>query len=256
MGKGVRWEISALSLDPAVGLLLGKLWDTILGFAKVPSPLLPGRVFLRVPDAFPRSHFEKKRFDWLKLRYLQVLRKAYFSSKGFGKLALPVTILMMAREEYREWVEKRLKEDPDFGLPSPIWHLLGFDVPKQWSGWVSLPYTVIVTEPQPIVQAFRAFLVLERMACVWQLAGKKLSLLNLSFADDLRGLQKSPLLYTVWELFKKRSEIFVPLEEAHRRFTKEGKLTDLERVYRELWRLKKGRPEKLAWAIREGKYDL
>jgi DNA-binding PadR family transcriptional regulator len=47
----------------------------------------------------------------------------------------------------KKWICQRLKENPNYFMPSQLWFELGFDVPRKWEGEVIFPYNLILVEP-------------------------------------------------------------------------------------------------------------
>jgi hypothetical protein len=47
-----------------------------------------------------------------------------------------------------EWINNRLKEEPNYFMPSCLWAKLGFDVQRKSDGDVLFPYNIILVEPR------------------------------------------------------------------------------------------------------------
>lgn len=166
--------------------------------------------------------------------------------------------------EVKKWINRRLEEDPDFIVPSPIWFKCDFDGgTRTWSGRISLPYNILIVEPKYALTIDVLFCILEWLAFRWRNM-KKYGPPHRAdpYLKDLLRFQNSMDVFLAWRLFresefcKEHGEIFEPIESAFERYKNTGQFTDLARVYQDLLSGVLKTPKKAAKAVADGKYVI
>ena len=189
----------------------------------------------------------------------------------------------------KEWIKQRLKENPNYFAPSPIWAKLGFKVSREWDGAVLFPYNIVLVEPRfawILASTNRPFFIMaEEGELVINHMKKGIDYIDddflyhlikrfESFLSMLQHFQNNSNFYEAWRIKKesltlsnkcyKELIVFKPLQEAFHQYIKRRfkPTVDLYKAYSQVFLdLSKGKEPTNAFNdvsadIAKGKYPI
>lgn len=216
----------------------------------------------RLPDTFAYAFGLPQELGELRGYYQEYWRLANPEQpRSQSEINELLCFIRSQNEEVKSWIRRRRREDPDFFVPSSIWLRCGFPGEKKWSGRVSLPHNILITEPKFASTLYMLYCLLEWLAFQWKMRKRYRWYFTDFYTKDLRKIQNSMDFFFMWkrfwdhEFYKQNREIFEPIDCAFEKYRKTGVFTNLAQLYQDLFH---GvlTPRGAVKAVKSRKYEL